>query len=144
MRGEMAALPTQCLLWSQIGSSLILQTGFSCCCVGAGRFNYSLTLPAAVIVIGSQESSWILSKQALPAGWNSLPRDSFCHHKTGKKAIPSFPPSPQSFTLKNSFWLKPILYPIRRLKELKRNQATCLVHLISSVWHMASSSAGPE
>lgn len=67
--------------------------------MGAGRFNYSLTLPAAVTVIGSQESSWILSKEALPAGWNSLPRDSFCHHKTDKEAILLLQP----FTLKNIF-----------------------------------------
>lgn len=43
--GGTAALSAHYILLSRKGSSLILQTGFSCFCVWAGRFNYVLTLP---------------------------------------------------------------------------------------------------
>ena len=62
--GGTAALSAHYHLLSGIGSSLILQTGFSCYCVWAGRLDYSLTLPTAMIVIVSLRSLWILSKEA--------------------------------------------------------------------------------
>lgn len=43
------SLSAHYLLLSRKGSSLILQTGFSCYCVWAGRFNYTVTLPVLCV-----------------------------------------------------------------------------------------------
>lgn len=69
--GGTAVLSAHYLLLYRKGSSPILQTGFSCYCVWAGRFNYILPLPLLCVQLSARSLCGNLYARRNKPAWES-------------------------------------------------------------------------
>lgn len=96
--GGTAVLSAHYLLLSRKGSSLILQTGFSCYYVWAGRFNYILTLPLLCVQLSARNLYGNLyarrhkpARESAQCSTNPILLGDSCHHHNIAKRAPLNP-----------------------------------------------------